>query len=120
MTLMPPLGMMYLAAYLRRRGDLDIKIVDMAPAKVSYESIGKEIREYRPNWLGISALTFESEGLHRLAAIAKEAQPDLPVVVGGPHPSAYTEQVMADPHIDYAVIGEGEITTDELDQAIRT
>jgi len=120
MTLMPPLGMMQVAAYLRRRGDFDIKIVDMAPAKVSYEDIGKEILDYRPSWLGISSLTFESDGLHRLAAIAKEVQPDLPVVVGGPHPSAYTEQVMADPHIDYAVIGEGEVTADEFDQAIRT
>lgn len=117
---MPPLGMMHIAAYLRRRRDLDIKIIDMEPAKVPYENIGKEIRDYRPSWLGISALTFESDGLHQLAAIAKEVQPDLPVVVGGPHPSAYTEQVMADPNIDYAVIGEGEVTADELDQAIRT
>jgi anaerobic magnesium-protoporphyrin IX monomethyl ester cyclase len=117
---MPPLGMLYLAAYLRRRGDLDVKIIDMDPASVSYERICEEIRDYQPSWLGISALTFESEGLHRLAAIAKEVQPDLPVVVGGPHPSAYTDQVMADAHIDYAVIGEGELTTDALDRAIRT
>lgn len=119
-TLMPPLGLMYLAAYLRRRADLNIKIIDMDPAKVSYENIDKEIREYRPSWLGISALTFESEGLHRVAAIAKGVQPDLTVVAGGPHPSAYTDQVMADLNIDFAVLGEGELTADALDQAIRT
>ena len=52
--------------------------------------------------------------------LPKEVQPDLTVVVGGPHPSAYTDQVMADLNIDYAVLGEGELTADELDQAIRT
>lgn len=119
-SLMPPLGIMCLAAYLRERRDLDIKILDMEPAGISYEAVGREILQYRPDWLGISALTFESEGLHRLAAIAKEVLPELPVVTGGPYPSAYTDQVLADPHVDYAVIGEGEMTVDALDQAIRT
>ena len=117
---MPPMGLMYLASSLRKVGDFDIKIIDMEPAKMAYENIGKEIRDYQPSWLGISALTNESNGLHKLAAIAKEVNPDLPVVVGGPHPSAYTEQVMNDQNINYAVLGEGEITVVELDRAIRT
>jgi anaerobic magnesium-protoporphyrin IX monomethyl ester cyclase len=117
---MAPLGMMYLAAYLRRREGVDVRIIDMLPAGMAYKNLGQEIRNYRPDWLGISALTFESDGLHRVAAIAKEVQPDLPVVAGGPHPSAYTNQVMDDKHIDYAVIGEGELTTDDLSQALRT
>ncbi len=120
LSLMPPLGSMYLAAYLRRRGDVDVRIIDMAPAKMAYEDMGREIRDYRPDWLGISALTFESEGMTQVAAIAKQVQPDLPVVVGGPHPSAYVEQVMTDPNIDYAVIGEGEVTADDLSQALQT
>ena len=119
MSLMPPLGMMYVAAYLRRRGDVDVRIIDMAPAKLGYEDLAGEIRAYRPDWLGISALTFESEGMHSIAAIAKETQPDLPVVVGGPHPSAYTDDAMVDGNIDYAVIGEGELTIDDLSQALR-
>lgn len=117
---MPPLGSMYLAAYLRRTGEVEVRIIDMAPARMSYEDIAGRIRDFRPDWLGISSLTFESDGMHRLAAIAKEVRPDMPVVVGGPHPSAYTEQVMADPHIDYAVIGEGELTADDLGRALRT
>ncbi len=120
MSIMPPLGMMSLAAYLRQRGDVDVRIIDMAPAKLEYEEIGKKILDYQPDWLGISALTFESEGMHKVAAIAKETRPEMPVLVGGPHPSAYVEQVMEDPCIDYAVLGEGELTTDDLNQALRT
>jgi anaerobic magnesium-protoporphyrin IX monomethyl ester cyclase len=120
LSLMPPLGMMYLAAYLRRRGDVDVKLIDMAPAKLDYENLGQEIVAFQPHWVGISSLTFESEGLHRVAALAKQTLPDRPVVAGGPHPSAYTDQVMADPNIDYAVIGEGEVTADELSRALAT
>jgi len=117
-SLMQPLGLLYLAAYLRRNGDIDVRIIDMPVAEVEYPEISRVIGDYDPDWVGISALTFESEGLHQLAALAKAARPDLPVVVGGPHPSAYTRQVMEDPNIDYAVLGEGEITAERLDRAL--
>lgn len=116
---MAPIGMMYIASYLRRKGDLDIRIIDMTPAGISYEDLGREIRDYRPDWLGISALSFESQGLHRVAALAKEVLPELPVVTGGPHPSAYASKILEDTNIDYAVIGEGELTADALDEALR-
>jgi len=114
----PPLGVLYLASYLRRRKNIDVRIIHMAPANIQYEDIESEIKAYQPSWLGISALSFESKGLHQIALIAKQIQPDLPVVVGGPYPSSYTEQVMADLNIDYAVLGEGELTTDELSCAL--
>ena len=119
-SLMPPLGLMYLASYLRRRDDADVRIIDMTPSRIGYDNLGEEIRNFRPDWLGISALTFESLGLHRVAAIAKVIRPGLPVVAGGPHPSAYTNRVMEDGNIDFAVVGEGELTADDLNHALRT
>ena len=119
-SLMAPLGLMYLASYLRRGDDADVRIIDMTPSRIGYEQLGQEIRNWHPDWLGISALTFESSGLHQAAAVAKGVWPDMPVVAGGPHPSAYTRQVMEDRNIDFAVLGEGELTADLLNQAIRT
>ncbi len=116
--IMPPLGMMYLAAYLRRRGDVGVRIVDMPVADLAYEDLAGVIRDYRPDLVGISALNFESDGLHRIAAAAKSCRPGVPVVAGGPYPSAYTELVMADPHVDHAVVGEGELPLDELVRAL--
>jgi anaerobic magnesium-protoporphyrin IX monomethyl ester cyclase len=118
--MMAPLGLMYLAAHLRSRENVDVRIIDMASTRMPYKDLAREIQSYCPDWLGVSALTFESEGLHRIAATAKEIRPDLPVVAGGPHPSAYTNQVMEDKNIDFAVIGEGELTADDLSQALRT
>ena len=116
----PPLGLLYLASYLRRKGDIDVGIIHMASSNTQYEDLSQTIKKYQPDWIGISAITFESNGLHRIAAIAKSVKPDLPVVAGGPHVSAYTQKVMGDSNIDYAVIGEGELTTDDLAQALRS
>jgi hypothetical protein len=54
MSLMPPLSMMCLAAYLRRRGNVQVRIIDKAPAKMAYEEVGAEILGFRPDWVGIS------------------------------------------------------------------
>lgn len=119
-TLMPPLGCMYLAGYLRRNADVEVRIIDMTADFLPYSRLGGEIQGFKPDLLGISALTYESKGMDRVAAIAKSVRVDLPVVVGGPHPSAYTERVMANPHIDYAVVGEGELTLDDLVRTLRS
>jgi len=118
-TLMPPLGCMYLASYLRRNGDVDVCIIDMTAEHLSYGRLGERIGDYQPDLVGVSALTYESNGMDRVAAISKSVRADLPVVVGGPHASAYTERVMANPHIDYAVVGEGELTLDDLVRALQ-
>ncbi len=118
-TLMPPLGCMYLASYLRRKGDVDVRIIDMTAEHLTYSRLGSEIQAFEPDLVGVSALTYESNGMNRVAAIAKSVRGDLPVVVGGPHPSAYTERVMGNKHIDYAVVGEGELTLDDLTAALR-
>jgi anaerobic magnesium-protoporphyrin IX monomethyl ester cyclase len=115
----PPLGAMYLASYLRRRGDVDVRIIHPPAVNMTYDEAGRQIRDFKPDWVGISALSFESKGLFRLAAAAKEVRKDLPVVAGGPHASFYTREVMADPNIDYVVLGEGELAADELSAALR-
>ncbi|MBN1347069.1 MAG: B12-binding domain-containing radical SAM protein [Phycisphaerae bacterium] len=118
-TLMPPLGCMYLAAFVRRQSDVDVRIMDMTAEQLPYGRLAEAIRAYDPHVVGISALTYESSGMDRVASIAKSVRADLPVVVGGPHPSAYTQRVMENADIDYAVTGEGELTFDDLVRVLR-
>jgi len=115
----PPLGVLSLAAWLRRRGDAEVRVLHLHPRGPGWDEAGGVMREWRPHWVGVSALTFESKGLHRAAAAAKEADPGVRVVAGGPHASFYTDDVMADPNVDFAVIGEGELTADDLARAMR-
>jgi len=116
----PPLGLMAVAASLRRAGDVDVHIIHQPVAGLKSEELGRRIRELEPDWVGISALTFESKGLHRAAAVAKEVRQDLTVVAGGPHASIYTDEVLADANIDYVVMGEGDRSAVELSAALRT
>lgn len=114
----PPLGVLSLAAYLRREQGADVRILHFPVSPVGYDGLGDEIRSFRPDWVGVSAVSFESRGLHRVARIAKEAAPGVPVVAGGPHATFHTATVMADANVDYAVLGEGELTALDLSRAL--
>lgn len=115
----PPLGVMYLAACVRREPDVDVRIIDMAPWPMRYADLDHQIRSYGPDLVGISAITFESRGLHRAARLVKQWRSDVPVIAGGPHATSYTHRVLEDTNIDAVVIGEGEITFEKLIDALR-
>ncbi len=119
-SMLPPLGVMYLASYLREQmEDVECRIVDQTIEKVPFRDIAEMIRTWRPDMVGLSALSAETKALHRTAAVAKQIRPETIVVAGGPHPSAYAERVMGDGHFDYVVLGEGELTFHDLVDAIR-
>jgi radical SAM superfamily enzyme YgiQ (UPF0313 family) len=114
----PPLGVLYLAAFLRKKLKADIKVVDAMFENDPVNSVLKSIKEYSPDVLGISALTAEAFLAHKVAAAVKVEFPKLPIVFGGPHPSSDPESVMEDENIDTIVIGEGEETFCELVRVI--
>ncbi len=116
---LPPLGVMSLAACIRRDDDVDVRIVDMTPWPMAYAELDHQMRRYAPDLVGISAITFESKGLHRAARLVKRWRTDVPVIAGGPHATSYTEDVLQDTNIDVAAIGEGEVTFAELLEAYR-
>lgn len=116
----PPLGLMAVAASLRRAEGAEVRILHQPVARIGAEDLEGHIRAFDPDWVGISAITFESKGLHRAAAAAKGVRGDLIVVAGGPHASIYTQDVMADPNVDYAVLGEGDLSAVELAAALRS
>jgi len=79
------------------------------------------LSEFQPDLVGISCL-FSS--LHtqmlRVARLAKEVNPDVITVVGGPHPSSVPGLILRDPAVDYCVIGEGErLLTDLINRLKR-
>lgn len=64
--------------------------------------------------VGISCFEDNYPYIRQVAAIAKEEDPDRPVILGGPLVSSVPEVMMRDTVADYAVIGEGELTLTEL------
>jgi radical SAM superfamily enzyme YgiQ (UPF0313 family) len=80
-----------------------------------WEEIRERIRQAHADVIGIAALftPFYREALH-VAALAKAVDPTRPVIMGGAHVNACPAQVLADPHVDFVVLGEGERTLPEL------
>jgi radical SAM superfamily enzyme YgiQ (UPF0313 family) len=84
-----------------------------------WEEIRERIRQAHADVIGISALftPFYREALH-IAALAKVVDPTRPVIMGGAHVNACPAQVLADPHVDFVILGEGERTLPELVSAL--
>lgn len=85
-----------------------------------FAHIEAEVRRRRPPVVGIAAL-FSAYADEALAAAeaAKRGDPDCTVVVGGHHPTALPESVLASDHVDFIVRGEGEAAMPELVHRLR-
>jgi len=103
-----PLGLMSIAAYLREKYECQVKIEDLRLSGNDRSRLESEIRRYAPDIIGISALTFECDAIPWIAESAKRVNVNTPVLLGGPHATAYPEKSAQIPGIDYVVVGEGE------------
>ena len=104
----PPLGLMYIASYMKAaRGD-EVRIFDIRFYKEPLKEIYRIISEFEPDIVGISALTLEAPALYQIAHFIKMAA-DIPVIVGGPHATSVPKEVLRNHDIDFAVVGEGEV-----------
>jgi radical SAM superfamily enzyme YgiQ (UPF0313 family) len=86
----------------------------------SFDHIGRRARASGAWLVGISSLftAYAPEALATAAAI-KALHPQSTVVLGGHHPTAMPEQVLASPAVDYVLRGEGEASLPLLAEALR-
>jgi len=118
-SMCPPLGVLYLAAYLRSKmPEVQIKVTD--GALIGFQKTWEEIEAFQPDVLGISFYTMSTHGASALARRAKEKLPATTVVVGGPHTTALPLDTLRQSHADIAVVGEGEIAFFQIVQALNS
>jgi len=109
----PPLGLAYLASMIRE--EHDVKIVDSLAEDLSYEDVGKIIKQYDPDLIGITATTSMMPDAYKVSRIAKDINENVKIVLGGPHVTFIPERTVKEcPCVDYIVRGEGELTFKEL------
>jgi len=102
----PPLGLAYIASYVRKYGEFDdIVIIDK-------ENQFKKILSEKPDIVGIGSV---SEYFNKATKLAGKIKKELsiPLIIGGPHISLLPSN-LKDSNFDIGVIGEGEQTTLEL------
>lgn len=111
----PPLGILYLASYLEKQGDLcEISVMDAQAEEIGYPEIEERIRSYAPDIVGLTAMTVTLIDVLKVAGIVKKVDPGIRVVLGGPHPAIYPEETIGLDGIDFLVLGEGELILSEL------
>lgn len=128
-----PLGLAYIAAYLREHGHeveiLDFyamgqrrftKVGDRYRSGLNDEEAARELSVRNPDCIGIacSYTVFSKDSIHA-AALCRKAHPDIPIAVGGAHATNLTEDELLElPMIDITIRGEGEQTMLELVEAL--
>jgi magnesium-protoporphyrin IX monomethyl ester (oxidative) cyclase len=102
----PPLGLAYIASYLREYGNFGNTII------IDKEDSIERIKKEKPDLVGISAMFLNFDKINVMAnQIKKEF--DIPLLLGGPHVSSMPQNFL-NFDFDIGVIGEGEQTTLEL------
>lgn len=109
-----PIGLTYIASYLRSK-NIEVKIFD---SQIETEPIQPVVRDFDPDIIGITCVTFLVHSTIELAKLLKAEFPDKVIIVGGIHPSIRPQDLLVEKPIDYVAVGEGEITMYEFAQAI--
>lgn len=110
----PPLGILYIAAYLEKYTDFKVEVLDTQAEEISYNRLKDIIRTKAPDVVGITAMTFTLIDVIKVIHLAKSIHPDTKIVLGGPHVHIYPEETISITGVDFLVLGEGEITFREL------
>lgn len=104
----PPLGILYLSAYLKRAG-YAVGVHDSTFS--SRDSFRQLLAKERPGIVGIYGTLISRSAILHMIRTAREHKAR--VVLGGPEPAAYPEEYLQR-GADVIVLGEGEATLDEL------
>lgn len=102
-----PLGISYIASYLRKHG-IDVKIADANLQNLNKVRVASLIKEYRPDIVGISAMTIQCQDALQLGKMIRNIDNDVKIVFGGVHFTFLPEDGLD--VADICVIGEGEET----------
>lgn len=102
----PPLGLGYLASYLKNHG-IETKIIDALRENLTRDALIERILREQPDAVGITCFTaFYREAVELAEGIKKN---NIRCIMGGVHPTVLPRKTLIDSGADYVICGEGEI-----------
>lgn len=105
----PPIGLMYLASYIKKYSNHQITLADSVAEKMSYPDIEALFKRANPNVLGITAFTHTFFDILETIKLAKKMNPQIITVLGGSHIGMFAEETLSHNEVDYAIEGDGEV-----------
>ncbi|MCG2660975.1 MAG: cobalamin-dependent protein [Kiritimatiellae bacterium] len=133
MQITEPLGLLYLAAYVRQFSSHEIAVLDglanhevtkIHPHQywygISHDAMLEQVAAYQPEVIGLSCM-FSRKKADFLACATwiKKRFPGVVMVGGGTYPSLFPEETMRSGFFDYVILGEGEQSFVALLNALR-
>lgn len=105
----PPLGIQVLAPILRQAGH-EVRMFDTCHPRMRADDIAAYAAVESPDVIGLSFLSVTAYPYLKAAALTiKAANPDIPIIVGGPFATINAAQILEEcPFIDSVGMGEGE------------
>ncbi len=119
-TCIPNLALVSLAGNLP---DHEVKVMDLVACRPHIRKAVEEIlASFRPQLVGLSAMTFQFDTLLKVAGVVRRFDPALKIVAGGYHASLMGQELTAAGPLpfDFMVRGEGEATLRELAAALES
>ncbi|UCE14593.1 MAG: B12-binding domain-containing radical SAM protein [Candidatus Heimdallarchaeota archaeon] len=105
-----PIGLEYIASAIKSKVD-KVVIADVAHDNID---IKREIRQVKPDIIGITGQMAWHNEIVQIARTARKSQPSATIIAGGYYPSLFPQLLKIIPEIDLIVRGEGENTFTEI------
>ncbi len=125
------LGVQHVSAVLKAAGhevrlfvdpqlfdDENVSIKGLASIFDCRKKLIAELRAYHPDIIGISVVTDFYPWALQMTQMIKEAM-DVPIILGGIHPTSVPERVIGHPTVDMVCVGEGEHAFLELVESMQ-
>ncbi len=105
--ILAPYHLLTLAAYVRKHS-AEVRIFDGELNLLSQAKLAREILNWKPDYVGLTATTPDIELTIDVCRLIKDSDSSIVTIVGGPHASAMPGDVASHKCVDYVVTGDGE------------
>lgn len=114
----PPLGMLYIATFLRNNG-IEVSIIDEAPQGFSLKDTIDWVKKENPNILGFSTCSATGRKAALIAQKVKQQNPNIVTVFGNFFATFNARRILEKyPFVDIIIRGEGEHTSLDLTKSL--
>jgi radical SAM superfamily enzyme YgiQ (UPF0313 family) len=115
----PPLGLAFIAGALERAGHV-VDMLDFVVFPYSEEILKKAMDDFSPDALAVTSVTMSFDSAIQVVKKAKQINPVLVTVMGGPHVTFTAEETLFQyPELDCIIQGEGDETVVEWAAALK-
>jgi len=114
---MPPIGLAYLAAVLKK-DNFDFKVIDDFADRIGVKGIIDTLKDYQAGVVGISCLTPSAPYVLQIASAIRKHDKRIKIILGNIHASIFYKSLLSQGFADVIVHGEGELVFPEVIRAL--